>query len=173
EIVQIRTGRFAHHISADVAYAVYQYWLATGDDAFLADAGAEIAFETARFWASRAVVEQDGEYHIRGVVPPDEYHELVDDSAFTNAMARFNLEFGYSAAEWLKRRDAERWRALASRLGVAPEEVQRWFQIAPKLANTKCRGLIEEFAGYFKLEDLDPRAFEPRTAAFPVLLGHD
>ena len=43
------------HISADVAYAVWQYWRATGDDEFFLDAGAEILLETARFWASRAV----------------------------------------------------------------------------------------------------------------------
>lgn len=173
ETVQIQTGRFAHHISADVAYAVYQYWRVTGDDAFLRTAGIEIAIETARFWASRAVLDQDGEYHIRRVVPPDEYHELVDDSAFTNTMARFNLEFACSASEWLRERDRAQWEAITDRLSLSAEEVREWAQIARKLANTKSRGLIEEFDGYFRLEDLDLRALEPRTAALPVLLGHD
>ena len=51
-VIIIRTGEREHHISADIAYAVWQYWQATGDDAFMLEAGAEILVETARFWAS-------------------------------------------------------------------------------------------------------------------------
>src|SRR5215467_8881570 len=46
--VDILTGRMEHHISADVAYAVWQYWRFTGDDDFFVQAGAEILLETAR-----------------------------------------------------------------------------------------------------------------------------
>ena len=53
-VVEILTGQMEHHISADIAYAVWQYWRATGDDNFFLHAGAEILLETARFWASRA-----------------------------------------------------------------------------------------------------------------------
>ena len=90
-LVDILTGRMEHHVSADIAYAVWQYWRATGDDAFLLEAGAEILLETARFWASRAVPEADGRRHIRHAIGPDEYHEDVDDNAFTNVMARWNI----------------------------------------------------------------------------------
>ena len=41
-VVEILTGQMEHHISADVAYAVWQYWRATGDDDFFLRAGAEI-----------------------------------------------------------------------------------------------------------------------------------
>ena len=41
-IVEILTGKMEHHISADIAYAVWQYWRATGDDEFFLGAGAEI-----------------------------------------------------------------------------------------------------------------------------------
>ena len=72
--------------------------------------------ETARFWASRAAREDDGRYHIRGVIGPDEYHERVDDNAYTNGMAHWNLERG----------DA-RWRdlcgAVAGALGGAAERL--------------------------------------------------
>ena len=90
-LVDILTGKMEHHISADVAYAVWHYWRATGDDDFFLGAGAEILLETARFWASRAVAEADGRRHIRHVIGPDEYHEDVDDNAFTNVMARWNI----------------------------------------------------------------------------------
>ena len=56
QVINILSGKEEQHISADVAYAVWQYWEATGDDAFLRDAGAEILLETGRFWASRALL---------------------------------------------------------------------------------------------------------------------
>jgi hypothetical protein len=92
EIIPIRCGTQEHHISADIALAVWRYWEATRDRQFLLEAGAEILLETARFWASRATREADGRYHIRGVIGPDEYHESVDDNAYTNGMAAWNLD---------------------------------------------------------------------------------
>jgi trehalose/maltose hydrolase-like predicted phosphorylase len=89
--VEILTGQMEHHISADIAYAVWQYWRFTGDDDFFLRAGAEILLDTARFWASRAGAEADGKRHIRHVIGPDEYHADVDDNAFTNVMARWNI----------------------------------------------------------------------------------
>ena len=53
-VIDILCGRQEQHISADVAYAVWQYWQATRDEEFLLDAGAEILLETGRFWSSRA-----------------------------------------------------------------------------------------------------------------------
>ena len=53
--------------------------------------GREILLETARYWASRIQVESDGTAHIYRVIGPDEYHESVDDNAYTNVMARWNL----------------------------------------------------------------------------------
>jgi trehalose/maltose hydrolase-like predicted phosphorylase len=58
--VEVMSGKQQHHISDDVAFAVWQYWLATGDDAFMLETGAGIMLETARFWASRPVLEADG-----------------------------------------------------------------------------------------------------------------
>src|SRR5262249_8839162 len=73
EVVKVLTGLQEHHISADIAYAVWQYWQATHDVEFLTQAGAEILIETARFWATRGRLESDGRYHIRTVIGPDEH----------------------------------------------------------------------------------------------------
>ena len=118
ELVDILTGRMEHHISADIAYAVWQYWRATGDDGFFLDAGAEILLETARFWASRAVPEADGKRHIRHVIGPDEYHEDVDDNAFTNVMARWNIARGLEAIDLLRARWPDRAAALREKLAL-------------------------------------------------------
>jgi trehalose/maltose hydrolase-like predicted phosphorylase len=117
QVIDILCGKEEQHISADIAYAVWQYWQATGDDAFLRDAGAEILLETGRFWASRTQYEADGYSHIRDVIGPDEYHEDVDDSALTNVMARWNIRRALEVAALLRERWPECWTGLSSRLG--------------------------------------------------------
>jgi kojibiose phosphorylase len=175
EIVRILTGEQEHHISADVAFGVWKYWEATGDERFLVDAGAEILIETARFWASRAEREDDGRYHIRGVIGPDEYHERVDDNAYTNGLAQWNLEVGEEATRLVAEHWPEQWRALSRRLGLDAEEPGRWLEVARELYTgfDKQTGLFEQFRGYFALEDIDLAAFEPRTAPMDVLLGRE
>src|SRR6185436_1071596 len=120
-VIPILTGEQEHHISADVAYAVWQYWRATADDEFIVDAGAEILIETARFWASRAGMEADGYGHIRGVIGPDEYHETVDDNAYTNVMARWNLDRAADTVVVLKRERPIDWKRLSARLALTED----------------------------------------------------
>ena len=50
-----------------------------------------MVLELARFWASRAKPGADGRWHVRGVIGPDEYHEDVDDNAYTNQLAAWLL----------------------------------------------------------------------------------
>ncbi|HEX7128253.1 MAG TPA: glycosyl hydrolase family 65 protein [Thermodesulfobacteriota bacterium] len=175
QIVPILTGEQEHHVSADVAYAVWHYWRATGDDRFLLDAGAEILLETARFWASRGRLEPDGRYHFRCVIGPDEYHECVDDNAYTNLMARWNLERGADAARLVADRWPERWRALAERLGLSPEEPEAWRHVAAAIETgfDPGTGLFEQFRGFFDLEDVDLAAHGPCAVPIDVCLGRE
>jgi kojibiose phosphorylase len=175
EVVRILTGEQEHHISADVAYAVWHYWQSSGDDRFFAEAGAEILLETARFWASRGQFESDGRYHIRRVIGPDEYHEAVDDNAYTNGMAQWNLERGAEAVRVLAERWPERWRTLARRLEVTSDEPSEWLRLAAAMVTgfDPATGLFEQFQGYFDLEEVDLAAYEPRTVPMDVLLGRE
>lgn len=175
KVLPIFNGEQEVHIVADVAYAVWQYWQATGDDAFLRDAGAEILLETARFWASRGRLEDDGRFHIRHVIGPDEYHVDVDDNAYTNGMARWNLERGADAARIVAERWPERWRELSDRLELDPGEPDEWRRLADIVAFPidPETGVIEQFEGYHDLEEIDLEAYEPRTAPMDVILGHD
>lgn len=137
--IPIFTGTQQIHVSADIAYAVWRYWETTGDEQFLVGPGAEILFETARFWTSR-VTRGERHYHIRGVVGPDEYHHSVDDNAYTNWMARFNLNQAAEAARHLGTNlaEAQEWATLAESLYIPlPDE----------------HGVIEQFEGFFTLAD--------------------
>lgn len=173
EAIMIPNARQEQHISADVAYAVWQYWRATADESFMLDAGAEIILETARFWASRAEAGSDGRWHIRRVIGPDEYHGGVDDNAYTNGMAQWNLERALEVIKLLQSRWPERWRALRDRLRITPGEEADWRRIASTLATglDPATGLIEQFDGFFRLENIDISNGTPRHAAMDVVLG--
>lgn len=175
EIIPIRSGTQEQHISADVAYAVWRYWQATHDIDFLLEAGAEILMETARFWASRAKLKPDGRYHIRGVIGPDEYHEEIDDNAYTNVMAQRNLQHAHEAVHLLERRWPQRCAALRRKLRLRAGELDQWADIARGLVvlQDPDSGLIEQFAGFFQCQPVDLSAYEPREAPMDVLLGRD
>ena len=152
--IPIYTGTQQIHVTAGVAHGVWRYWEATGDRDFLRDAGVEILVETARFWTTRCT-RGTRHYHIRGVVGPDEYHHSVDDNAYTNWLARFNLEKAVRAVEWLHREFPQAWGALTERLALGPDEPREWAAVARDLfcPAPNAQGVIEQFAGFFDLED--------------------
>jgi trehalose/maltose hydrolase-like predicted phosphorylase len=154
-VVRIRTGELEEHITADVAWSAACYLDWTGDASFEPQAR-ELLLETARYWASRVRVNGDGSAHIYGVIGPDEYHEPVDDNAFTNVMARWNLR-------------------RAAALAEEPER-GHWLQLADALVDgyDASTGLYEEFAGFFDLEPLVIAEVAPRRPiAADVLLGSE
>ncbi|MGO8869835.1 MAG: glycosyl hydrolase family 65 protein [Acidimicrobiales bacterium] len=140
ELVPIATGTHEEHIAADVAWAACHYADWTGEPEFLDGAGRDLVVGTARYWASRARTDPAGQAHLYGVEGPDEYHSVVDDNAFTNVMARWNLR---RAADLLERsgevEEAARCRSVADIL------VDGWHP---------ARGLYEQFAGYLDLQPL-------------------
>jgi kojibiose phosphorylase len=154
------------HVSPDVAVTVREYVEATGDEGFLRDHGAEILFEVSRFLASYAVwVQHRGRYEIRRVLGPDEYHEFVDDNAFTNHQSRAALRYALEVHDDLSASDPERLRELRARLDVSDEEVAGWRDVAAKLflpAPDAATGVIEQFRGYLELEDTTPDVLRSR-----------
>ena len=137
--------------------------------------GAEIVLETARFWASRARRGDDGRYHIDGVIGPDEYHEEVGDNAFTNVLARWNIERAFDVGRILKATDPARWAGLSRRIGVTPTEFREWRAVAEGLVVgfDPDTGLYEQFAGFFELEDIRAAEIAERPFAGDLLLGRD
>ena len=159
--IRIWTGDRELHIVADVAWAAATYIAWTGDAAFAAGPGRRIFVETARFWASRVEMDGPASGHLRGVVGPDEYHELIDDNAYTNAMARWNLRHAA--------------RATAGDRSVAAEERERWEAIAAALVDgyDPATGRHEEFTGFYGLEPVIVRDLLRRPVAADAVLGRD
>lgn len=159
ELIAIRTGEEQEHIVADVAWAACQYTRWSGDAEFLAGPGRDLIVESARWWASRIRRDGAGRGHLDGLMGPDEYHEVVDDNAYTNVMARWNL-----------RRAAE---LRDSSAAAEPAEAARWRDLAASLVDgyDPARGLYEQFAGYWRLEPLLVADVAQPPVAADVLLG--
>ena len=155
--VPILTGQLEEHITADVAWAAAHYATWTGLDRPVVG---PLLAETARYWASRCRLDAAGRAHIDGVIGPDEYHERVDDNAFTNVMARWNLRAGADAA---------------GRAGIASAETRRWRELADRLVDgyDPATGRYEQFAGYFGLEPLLIKDVAAPPVAVDLLLGRD
>ncbi|XP_078612333.1 protein-glucosylgalactosylhydroxylysine glucosidase-like isoform X1 [Branchiostoma floridae x Branchiostoma japonicum] len=83
------------HITGDIAFAARQYVSATRDLRWLQDEnGWELIRETARFWKSRPTFNRKrGLYDINGVMPPDEFHHTVNNSIYTNVVAKLSMDF--------------------------------------------------------------------------------
>lgn len=175
KVVEILTGRMEHHISADIAYAVWRYWRATGDDDFFLRAGAEILLDTARFWASRAVAEADGGRHIRHVIGPDEYHEDVDDNAFTNVMARWNIARALEAMDELRERWPDHAAALREKLALGDTELADWRDAIERIVTglDPATGLYEQFSGFHALKPIELEAYADRTVPIDVVIGRE
>jgi kojibiose phosphorylase len=153
---------FQVHITADIAYAVARYREATGDDDFFREHGAQLLIETAQFWASRAEFDPGRErFVIRNVQCVDEFHEHVDNNAFTNYLAAENLRLAGAAVAELRRREPAVLRRLCRATGLTGKEVRTWAKIRDGLVLPfdPATGLVEQFDGYFALT--------------PVKMGYD
>ena len=112
------------HITADVGWAAWQYFLWTGDKAYLAKEGWPVLQATAAYWVSRVSKGADGKYHILKVLSPDETAGVVNDDAYTNAVVQANLRAAVSAAKVVGQTADPRWAAIASSL-YFPEDKPR------------------------------------------------
>lgn len=148
------------HISAAVVYGLQKYTAYTGDDSLLRSGGAQVLLECARFYMSlmsKRILSST--YDLLDVMGPDEYHEHVNNNAYTNEMARMTLRYAVEVCR-LYLPD------------TTVQELDAFLDAAEHLkhqAPNPKTGVIEQFNGYFKLEDvpvpqvrsrlLDPREY--------------
>jgi alpha,alpha-trehalose phosphorylase len=136
-------GTAQYHINADVTHAMQHYSHVSGDLDFMLDHGAEVFVETARFWMDLGFFSQqrDGRFAINAVTGPDEYTAVVDNNAYTNAMAKQNLEGAVRALEALEATDPCRHADFAAALGVTSDEVESWRRAALAMHVPRDEGL--------------------------------
>jgi nigerose phosphorylase len=145
------------HISADVAYALWRYFRATGDRSILLEGGAELMYECARFIVSWLYYKPGKDrYEVLDVTGPDEYHERAHNDYYTNAICSYALRACLEMDALLAAEEPEaRSRVLAS-LGLE-REIEELPAIARRLYVPKPDAatlVIPQFDGYGALEDV-------------------
>jgi alpha,alpha-trehalase len=149
-------------VNAAIVYNIWQYFLYTNDKNFLAEYGAEMILEIARFWASIAIFDEtSNRYEIRNVVGPDEYHEKypnaiepgVNNNAYTNIMAVWSLERALDVLDLL---GPIRYQELKEQLHIDNSEIVRWQEITAKMKIPFHEDtIISQFEGYEDLKEFD------------------
>ncbi len=115
------------HITADIAYAVNQYYEITGDRDFIRDYGLEMLIETARYWASRFTCDtRSGQYNLLFVKGPNEYGGVTLNNTFTVLMAIHNLQKARHWINEISKSDPDFYARLCNRLSFDTTELDIW-----------------------------------------------
>lgn len=177
ERIRIWTGDNEQHISTDITYAILHFWRWTGGDDWFVKYGAEIVLDTAKFWGSRAEYNADKDrYELKMQIGPDEYHENVDNSVFTNRMVVWHLQQAQQTLDWLKTNyplDAKR---LSFELDLSDERLMHWQKLTQKMwipTSDEGGGVFEQFEGFFnRLQPTNLEDYTPRTTNMDWIMGH-
>ncbi len=157
-----------HHIGIAIAYNVWQYYQVTGEVEFLADIGAELLVELARFFASLASYDRERcRFVITGVMGPDEFHsgspaapyDGVDNNAYTNVMAVWVI---LRALEALDVVPVSTRTDLVDTLHLGAQETTRWVDISRRMYVPFHDRVISQFEGYGDLVELDWAGYRDR-----------
>jgi nigerose phosphorylase len=145
------------HISSDVVLAIREYVKATGDLSLLAEGGAEVIYECARFLLSWSYYQPHKErYELLDVTGPDEYHERVHNDYYTNVLAAHTLQAALWAHELLEQSAPRRHREILDRTGFTEiladvRDMAETLYVPEPAADS---GLVPQFDRYFTLQDV-------------------
>ena len=162
-------SRRQRHVGLAVAYNVWRHYEVTADRDWLADRGAELIIDVARYFAASAVHDPvTDRFHIAGMMGPDEYHDGypdapgkgIRDNTYTNIMVAWVSErAGDALAELVGHARDD----LIDRLQISDEEIALWAQLSRRLAvPVHADGILSQFDGYENLLELDWEGYRDR-----------
>ncbi len=158
-VIKIYTAERENHIVSDIAYGVCHYYNAAGDTEFMVNHGMEILMDTAKFWVSR-VKKSRGKYVINNVIGPDELHENVNNSVYTNYCAAWNIKEALRFYGIFKEKHKKQMDSVLKNTGIRKSALKRWKKIAGKIKLPSLKGgVIEQFDGYFEKKFVPLRRF--------------
>jgi hypothetical protein len=145
--------------------AIWQYWQITGDDDFMAEirrahpAGDVRA--SGRAVSSRTGPLFQGQFSISDVIGPDEYHDHVDNNAFTNRMVAWHLRRAigdpglatYRSAPGQCRANLRNVNWICPKR--SPSNTGRLLPTIWSCTEDPETGLIEQFDGFFQRKEVD------------------
>ena len=140
------------HISADMVYGLWNYCIVSGDYSILGEGGLQMIYECLYFYYSHSVFKPlKNRFELYNVVGPDEYHELVNNNAFTNKMVECTAKIFVKALEYMKQNINGKYQEF-----IQNNDVSWVADFTEKLyiPQPNNEGVIEQFDGYFGLKDL-------------------
>ena len=163
------------HISADIVYAIQTYINHTNDVDILKEGALEVICEVARFFLDYGhfSVLKD-RFEIWDVLGPDEYHERVHNNAFTNQMIHFVFEtVNKYKIQYASQKDSFFIKLIKklhfeNELDLISKYMNKFY-----LKDINSSNLIEQFDGYFKLNDIEKEElFKLKQHKHEYLGGH-
>ena len=153
--VAIPCGSIELHINAAVAMSAWNYMHVAGRPKPPLAQIRRMLVEIARFWAGRGVWE-GGSYAIKNVIGPDEYHEHVDDNAYTNHTAAWCIRKALDIAKSSGAPD------------VSAKEIRSWEKILQRLnyGHDTGRGILAQDRTFLSLDEIDRSRFRPVVPLF-------
>ncbi len=146
------------HVSGDIVFAMWDYCRTTGDYTILVDGGLDLMYECLWFYYTYSSFKPyKNRYELLDVVGPDEYHERVGNNAFTNIMVKHAADIFVQAIEVVKANYPQTFKAFNKDLTWAYDFSEKLYVPQPD-----DRGIIEQFDGYFGLEDVTPEVLKTR-----------
>lgn len=148
------------HVSADMVYAMWNYCSITQNFEILRYGGLELMYQCLWFYYTYSSFRKyKNRYELLDVVGPDEYHERVDNNAFTNSMVWHAAKIFIKAIERVKELYPQSYDEFSK-----ARELDWIYDFADKLyiVGPDEKGIIEQFDGYMKLEDVDVKTVKSR-----------
>jgi len=146
------------HISADIVFAMWDYCRTTGDYTILADGGLELMYQCLWFFYTYSAFKpHKNRYELLDAIGPDEYHERVNNNAFTNVMVKHAADIFVLALDKVKKDNPEYYKEFNKDFDWAYDFAEKLYVPAPNE-----NGIIEQFDGYFQLEDVTPEILKTR-----------
>ncbi|WP_042273266.1 glycoside hydrolase family 65 protein [[Clostridium] dakarense] len=162
---KIWTGFIEIHVTSDVVYGTWHYYKASNDQEFMDNCGYEIIFDCATFWQSRLEWNEEKQiFEIIGVIGPDEYKEHIDNNAFTNYTAKWNLELAMNYYNELKENRPDLFNKLNEKLNL-DENFTKWASKINKIYLPKPNedNIIPQDDTYLSKEIIDLTKYKNQT----------
>ncbi len=157
------------HLNIAIAYNIWQYYWTTQDCDFIEHFGAEMFLDICRFWSSKTEYNEEiDRYEIKKVMGPDEFHEKypdakdggVDNNAYTNIMVVWLFTKAQIILDLISE---EAQKKIKEKIKLSDDELKRWKDITQKMkVPVNDKGIIEQFDGYFDLNELDWDAYREK-----------
>lgn len=166
--IRIWSGELEQHITADVVYSIWNYFLSTNDYDFMYDYGLEIMLETARFWNSRLEYNREEKrYEINRIMGPDEYSEHVNNNAFTNYMVKLQLNRTVLFSEWVQEHTPEVWSGVSYKIRFADSELEEWKSKVDRIFINIDRetGFIHQYEAFTEKKTIDLSKYRGKVGA--------